>query len=394
MNRGNEVEAMNANELKSENINKVYAEIENRDRIIIKTGFIGVVANIFLAAFKAVIGLLSNSIAIILDAVNNFSDALSSIITIIGMKFANKRPDRKHPLGHGRAEYISAMLVSAIILYAGITSMVESIKKIINPLKPDYSIISLTILAAAVLVKIVLGKYVKNNGKKVNSGALIASGADAMFDAVLSLSVLISAIIFIFTQISLEAYVGALISAFIIKAGIEMMLETLDDILGKRSDAEITKKIKEILEAEPEVRGAYDLILNNYGPGKNYASVHLELPDIMTVEDVDILTRRLQSKVLKQTGTILVGVGVYSFNTKNGEESKIRNHIMDLVMSHEWALQLHGFYADIEAKEIRFDVVMSFDIDYDEGINILKSDIEPFYPDYSVYISPDIDISD
>lgn len=394
MNRGNEVEAMNANELKSENINKVYAEIENRDRIIIKTGFIGVVANIFLAAFKAVIGLLSNSIAIILDAVNNFSDALSSIITIIGMKFANKRPDRKHPLGHGRAEYISAMLVSAIILYAGITSMVESIKKIINPLKPDYSIISLTILAAAVLVKIVLGKYVKNNGKKVNSGALIASGADAMFDAVLSLSVLISAIIFIFTQISLEAYVGALISAFIIKAGIEMMLETLDDILGKRSDAEITKKIKEILEAEPEVRGAYDLVLNNYGPGKNYASVHLELPDIMTVEDVDILTRRLQSKVLKQTGTILVGVGVYSFNTKNGEESKIRNHIMDLVMSHEWALQLHGFYADIEAKEIRFDVVMSFDIDYDEGINILKSDIEPFYPDYSVYISPDIDISD
>ena len=394
MNRGNEVEVMNANELKSENINKVYAEIENRDRIIIKTGFIGVVANIFLAAFKAVIGLLSNSIAIILDAVNNFSDALSSIITIIGMKFANKRPDRKHPLGHGRAEYISAMLVSAIILYAGITSMVESIKKIINPLKPDYSIISLTILAAAVLVKIVLGKYVKNNGKKVNSGALIASGADAMFDAVLSLSVLISAIIFIFTQISLEAYVGALISAFIIKAGIEMMLETLDDILGKRSDAEITKKIKEILEAEPEVRGAYDLVLNNYGPGKNYASVHLELPDIMTVEDVDILTRRLQSKVLKQTGTILVGVGVYSFNTKNGEESKIRNHIMDLVMSHEWALQLHGFYADIEAKEIRFDVVMSFDIDYDEGINILKSDIEPFYPDYSVYISPDIDISD
>ena len=112
---------MKTNELKSENINEVYAEIENRDRIIIKTGFIGVVANIFLAAFKAVIGLLSNSIAIILDAVNNFSDALSSIITIIGMKFANKRPDRKHPLGHGRAEYISAMLVSAIILYAGIT---------------------------------------------------------------------------------------------------------------------------------------------------------------------------------------------------------------------------------------------------------------------------------
>lgn len=385
---------MENNELKSKGTDNVYEEIANRDHIIIKTSFIGIAANIFLAAFKAVIGLLSNSIAIILDAVNNSSDALSSIITIIGTKFANKKPDRNHPLGHGRAEYLSAMLVSAIILYAGITSMVESVKKIINPVKPDYSVISLAILAAAIVVKIVLGRYVKNTGEKVKSGALIASGADAVFDAVLSFSVLVSAIIFIFTEISLEAYVGALISVFIIKAGIEMMIETLDDILGRRADTDMTKEIKEILESESEVRGAYDLILNNYGPGRNYASVHLELPDTMTVEEVDILTRRVQSKVFKQTGTILVGVGVYSFNTKDGEEAEIRNHIMELVMSHEWALQLHGFYVNIEDREMRFDVVMSFDIDYDEGVNIIKADVLNSYPNYSVYIAPDVDISD
>ena len=215
-----------------------------------------------------------------------------------------------------------------------------------------------------------------------------------MFDAVLSFSVLVSAIIFIFTEISLEAYVGALISVFIIKAGIEMMIETLDDILGRRADTDMTKEIKEILESESEVRGAYDLILNNYGPGKNYASVHLELPDTMTVEEVDILTRRVQSKVFKQTGTILVGVGVYSFNTKDGEEAEIRNHIMELVMSHEWALQLHGFYVNIEDREMRLDVVMSFDIDYDEGVNIIKADVLNSYPNYSVYIAPDVDISD
>lgn len=173
-----------------------------------------------------------------------------------------------------------------------------------------------------------------------------------------------------------------------------MMIETLDDILGRRADTDMTKEIKEILESESEVRGAYDLILNNYGPGRNYASVHLELPDTMTVEEVDILTRRVQSKVFKQTGTILVGVGVYSFNTKDGEEAEIRNHIMELVMSHEWALQLHGFYVNIEDREMRFDVVMSFDIDYDEGVNIIKADVLNSYPNYSVYIAPDVDISD
>ena len=369
-------------------------ETANRDKIIVKTSIIGIVTNIFLVIFKATIGLLSNSIAVILDAVNNLSDALSSVITIVGTKLANKLPNKKHPLGYGRIEYMSAMLVSAIVLYAGITSVIESIKRIIHPEPSDYSVISLVIIAVAVVVKVLLGKYVKAQGKKVNSGALIASGADAMFDAILSASVLASAIIYFTTKVSLEAYVGVIISGVIIKAGIEMMKETLNDILGKRADAETTKKIKQILVEEPEVRGAYDLIIHNYGPNKNLASVHLELPDTMTVEQVDVLTRKLQAKVYHQTGVILVGTGVYSYNTKNNEISKIYNTVQKTVMAYDWVLQMHGFYVDMTTKEIRFDVVMSFEIEAKEGLSIISKELSNIYPDYKINIVPDVDISD
>lgn len=372
----------------------IIQESINRDKVIVKTSVIGIVTNIFLVIFKATIGLLSNSIAVILDAVNNLSDALSSVITIIGTKLANKLPNKKHPLGYGRIEYMSAMLVSAIVLYAGITSMVESVKRIFRPEAADYSIISLIIIAVAVIVKIVLGKYVKAKGEKVNSGALIASGADAMFDAILSASVLASAIIYFTTKVSLEAYVGVIISGVIIKAGIGMMLDTINDILGKRADAETTKKIKQLLVEEPEVRGAYDLIIHNYGPNKNLASVHLELPDTMTVEQVDTLTRKLQSKVYLQTGVVIAGMGVYSYNTKNDESAKIQNTILETIMKHNWVLQMHGFYADITKKEIRFDVVMSFEIDAKEGLKILNDEVTKLYPDYKIQIIPDVDVSD
>lgn len=383
-------------------MNKEQAEVSeniiqesiNRDKVIVKTSIIGIVTNIFLVIFKATIGLLSNSIAVILDAVNNLSDALSSVITIIGTKLANKLPNKKHPLGYGRIEYMSAMLVSAIVLYAGITSMVESVKRIFRPEAADYSIISLIIIAVAVVVKVLLGKYVKAKGEKVNSGALIASGADAMFDAILSASVLASAIIYFTTKISLEAYVGVIISGVIIKAGIGMMSDTINDILGKRADAETTQKIKQLLVEEPEVRGAYDLIIHNYGPNKNLASVHLELPDTMTVEQVDVLTRKLQSKVYHQTGVVIAGMGVYSYNTKNDESAKIQNTILETIMKHNWVLQMHGFYADIAKKEIRFDVVMSFEIDAKEGIKILNDEVTKLYTEYKIQIIPDVDVSD
>ncbi len=372
-------------------INQMNAE---RNKLIVRTSIIGILSNVLLAGFKMVVGLFANSIAIILDAVNNLSDVLSSLVTIIGNKLANKAPDRKHPLGHGRVEYISALIVAAIILYAGVTAAIEAVKKIINPTKPNYTTITLFIIAVAVVVKIVLGLYVSKQGKKAKSGALEASGKDALFDAVISASVLASAIIYLTTGVSLEAYVAVIISIFIIKAGIEIMAETISEILGKRADADLTKQVKEILNREPEVRGAYDLLINNYGPNKNYASVHIELPDTMTVDDVDVLTRKLETNVYRETGIILTGVGVYSYNTSDTEVAHIRNNVQEMVMAHDWALQLHGFYLDITKKAMRFDVVLSFDIDQKEGIEIICKEVQEAYPDYELTIVPDIDITD
>ena len=365
-----------------------------REKTIIRTSLVGILVNILLSAFKTTVGLFTHSIAILLDGVNNVTDALSSVITIIGTKLAGRAPDRKHPLGHGRIEYLSSMIVSAIVLYAGITSLIESVRKIIHPEEADYSVLTLVILAVAIVVKLVLGRYVKAQGKKVNSGALIASGSDASFDALLSASVLGSALVFLVFHVSLEAYVGVVISLFILKAGIEMMVETLNQILGGRADAETSQAVREILMQEPEIRGAYDLILHNYGPNRNYASVHVELPDSMTVEEVDRLTRRVEAKVYRETGVILTGVGVYSYNTASDEVSQLRNQVQEMVLQHEWALQLHGFYADMEARTIRFDVVLSFDIEPKEALGILQGEMKEKYPEYTVQITPDIDITD
>ncbi len=375
----------------SEQITDLAAASVQREKAIVRTSIIGIITNVFLAAFKAAIGIISHSIAVTLDAVNNLSDALSSVITIIGTKLGAKPPNKKHPLGYGRIEYLSSMIVAAIVLYAGITSLVESVKKMISPEEADYSAVSLVIISVAIVAKLILGTYVKRQGKKHNSGALIASGSDALFDAILSSSVLACAVVFLIWKISLEAYVGAIISLFIIKAGIEMMSETVNDILGKRPEKEETDQIKKLICEEPEVRGAFDLIMYNYGPNKNYASVHIELPDTMTIDEADKLTRRIQSNVYLKTGVILTGVGVYSFNTSDNEAAKIRNTILETVLAHDWALQLHGFYADTQNKTIRFDVVISFEIDRAEAVETLMQETKTLYPDYEIQIIPDID---
>lgn len=366
---------------------------QQRQKVIVRTSLIGIAVNVLLAAFKAAVGLLSNSIAVILDAVNNLSDALSSVITIIGAKLAGRKPDKDHPLGHGRIEYISALIVAAIVMYAGITSLIESVKKIIDPQKPDYSTISLVIIGVAVLAKILLGRYVKKTGEKTHSGALAASGTDALSDAALSLAVLLTALLYTFKGISLEAYVGVVISGFIIKAGYEMISDTVKDILGRRANVEVSNRIKEIISEDPDVLGAYDLFIHDYGPDKAYASVHVELPDNMTVDKVDVLTRKLTDRVYRETGVILTGVGVYSRNT-DAKAERIRRDIEKIVLAHEWALQMHGFYIDEERKIIRFDVVMSFDVSHSEGIKTICEEVKGIYPEYDLVIVPDIDITD
>ena len=367
----------------------------SREKIIVRTSVIGIIANVFLAAFKAVIGLMSSSIAIIMDAVNNISDAGSSLITIIGTKLAGREPDKKHPFGYGRVEYLSAMVISVIVLYAGVTSLVESVKKIINPDVPDYSTVSLIIVGAAVVVKIVLGRYVKSVGKKVNSASLVNSGEDATLDSVISASTLVAAAIFLVFDISLEAWLGAIISLVIIKSGFEMIKETVSQILGERNDADLAKSIKETVTGFPDVQGAYDLVLNNYGPDTWNGSIHIEVPDTYSADRLDQLIRSIQVKVYEEHHVILTAIGVYSVNTKDAEIIEAYKKVKDLVLSHEYVRQIHGFYMDKEKKTLRFDIVVSFDAEdrravYGKVIEAVGNE----YPGYELQVAMDTDFSE
>lgn len=367
----------------------------SREKIIVRTSVIGIIANVFLAAFKAVIGLMSSSIAIIMDAVNNISDAGSSIITIIGTKLAGREPDKKHPFGYGRVEYLSAMVISVIVLYAGVTSLVESIKKIITPDVPDYSTVSLIIVGAAVVVKIVLGRYVKSVGKKVNSASLVNSGEDATLDSVISASTLVAAAIFLIFDISLEAWLGAIISLAIIKSGFEMIKETVSQILGERNDADLAKSIKETVTGFPDVQGAYDLVLNNYGPDTWNGSIHIEVPDTYSADRLDQLIRSIQVKVYEEHKVILTAIGVYSVNTKDAEIIETYKKVKDLVLSHEYVRQIHGFYMDKEKKTLRFDIVVSFDAEDRRTVygKVMEA-VGKEYPEYELQVAMDTDYSE
>ena len=366
---------------------------QSRDKVIVRTSIIGILANLLLAAFKAAVGLLANSIAVVLDAVNNLTDALSSVITILGTKLAGKQPDKKHPLGYGRVEYLSAMIVAALVLYAGITAGVESVKKIISPETPDYSPVSLIIIAAAVVVKLVLGRYVKATGEKVHSGALTASGSDAMFDAILSASVLLSAIIFLTTKISLEAYVGVIIAVVICKAGIEMLLETLDEILGKRVESDYLSKIRHTIAQEPEVDGVYDLILHSYGPETYIGSVHVEVPDVLTATQIDAMERRIARRVYQEHGVLMAGIGIYAKNTKDPELRQMQDRISRIILGHEGVLQVHGFYVDRETKTVSLDVIIDFALEDRKSLfEHICQELAEAYPEYQMQLTMDIDI--
>ena len=368
----------------------------DRNTTIIKTSIIGIITNMLLAGFKAAVGILSGSIAIVLDAVNNLSDALSSVITIIGTKLAGKEPDKKHPLGYGRIEYLSAALISVIVLYAGITSLVESIKKIINPELPNYQTASLVIVAVAIVVKIVLGTYVKNVGVKVNSESLVASGEDAKLDSVISASTLVAAIIFIFTHVSLEAWLGAVISFVIIKAGLDMLRDNLSLILGERVDLELSSEIKKTIASFPEVQGAYDLLLHNYGPDRYIGSVHIEVPEDITIYRLDQLQRQIVSKVYEEHGVMIEGISIYSQNSDSSAAGKLRNEIVRSVISkHEYIKQIHGFYLDEVKNVVAFDMVVNFkEKDKEKLHEDVISELKALYPQYDYKVNMDRDFSD
>lgn len=366
----------------------------NRSQQIIRTSVIGIVANVLLASFKAVVGLLAHSVAVVLDAVNNLSDALSSIITIVGTKLSLRPADNKHPFGHGRIEYFSAIIIAAIVLTTGITSLVESVKKIFNPTDPDYTTVTLVVIIVAILTKLALGWYVRKKGKQLDSDALIASGSDALFDAVITLATLISAGVMLIWNISLDGYLGALISLVIIKAGIEMLSSPINQLLGAQAPPDLIQKIKSDIGEIEGVQGVFDIILHSYGPNLSIGSLHIGVPDTMTAYQIHGLSRRIYEQMLSKYGIIMT-VGVYSNATGDNKCAELQRKVVQTLARQEHVTQVHGFYYDKDKNSVSVDVLADYSITDDEAfIRLLSDELKKVVPDMPTSIIIDHNYSD
>ena len=365
----------------------------DRNKIIVKTSFIGILLNVVLSVFKAIVGFFSNSIAIVLDSINNLTDALSSIITIVGTKLANKAPDKEHPYGHGRTEYFTSVIISTIVLLAGIMAGKESVLKIINPVEPEYTVATLIIVSAAVVVKLIMGNYIKKVAKKVNSGTLLATSQDAIMDAVLSFTTLVAAILNLLFGFNLEGYLGLIISIIIVKSSFGMIGETLDSLLGSRADKELTINLKKRIKSFKEVQGVYDLSMHDYGPSKIIASVHIQVRNDMTAEEIHILTREIEYVIHNEFG-ILLTIGIYAANDK-GEFGEIKKTLDSVVKDYKSVLQLHGFYVDKEKKNVYFDIIIDFEEkDKEKILKEIVQKMKEKYSEYNYNVILDSDISD
>ncbi len=361
----------------------------DRSKQIIRTSWIGIAANVLLAGFKAAVGVLASSVAIVMDAVNNLSDALSSVITIVGTKLSQRPADRKHPFGFGRIEYFSAIIIAVIVLSAGITSLIESVKKIIEPTQPSYTTITLIVIIVAIAVKIVLGLYVKRKGEQLKSDALTASGADALFDAIITLATLVSAGVMLLWNVSLDGILGALISVVIIKAGIEMLAGPVNDLLGTSIPAELASQIKKEVSDFEGVHGVYDLILHNYGPDVKIGSLHINVNDTMSAHDIHGLTRRITTAMYERHGIIMT-VGVYAVATGDNKRTELQNKVIQTLAANEEIVQVHGFYYSEKDKMLSVDVVPDISV-HDDAVLISKltAQIEPFAPGLQVTVVVD-----
>ena len=366
----------------------------DRSSQIIRTSWVGIVANVLLAGFKAAVGILASSVAIVMDAVNNLSDALSSVITIIGTKLSQRPADRKHPFGFGRIEYFSAIIIAVIVLSAGITSLIESVKKIFNPTEPEYTTTTLVVIVVAIVVKLVLGRYVKQKGEQLNSDALIASGSDALFDAIITLATLISAGVMLLWNVSLDGILGALISIVIIKAGIEMLASPVNELLGTSISAELTNQIKKEVTEFEGVHGVYDLILHNYGPDVKIGSLHINVYDTMTAHEIHGLTRKITMQMAEQHGIIMT-VGVYAIATGENRRAELQSKVMQTLAGHENIVQVHGFYYSEKENLLSVDVVPDISVHDDAALTRqLISEIQPMVPGMQVQIIVDHNYSE
>lgn len=335
--------------------------IEVRSSYGIMAGIVGIICNILLFGFKLIIGLIVNSISITADAVNNLSDAASSIVSLVGVHMAKKPADEEHPFGHGRMEYIAAMVVSFIILLVGFGLLKSSFDKVINPEALGFSWILLVILVASVLIKIWLSAFNRKLGTRIHSGVLKATSVDARNDVIVTTVTIISLLIARFSGLMIDGWMGLIVSAFVIFSGFNIAKDTLMPLLGTAIEKDVYDKINDIVLSFPEIVGSHDLIVHNYGPCNSMATIHTEVDNDSDLQVIHDVIEEIEKKVFKETGISIV-IHIDPVEIKDETVLESRRIITEIVLENEPEADIHDFHVTQkeEKMELIFDLVVPY----------------------------------
>lgn len=313
-----------------------------RERYGMLAGGVGLVLNLLLFAGKLIAGLISGAISITADAFNNLSDAASSVVTLIGFRLAGQDPDREHPFGHGRAEYLAGLAVSVLILLVGVELGRSSFEKILRPEEVEFSWLSAGVLACSILVKLWMGRFNRILGKRIGSPAMAAAAADSRSDAAATAAVLAGLVINGFSTLNIDGWIGLLVALFILKAGLGAMKDTLDPLLGQPPSEELVSEIEKTILSYPEITGIHDLVVHDYGPGRQMMSAHAEVDaasDLLEIHDViDQAERELKQRFHLEAVIHMDPVAV-----SDPQTAALRERVGALVRTLDPAVTVHDF---------------------------------------------------
>ena len=337
------------------------AEPGSREGVVVATSALGIFVNLCLAVVKVAIGAAVSSIAIVSEGINNASDCATSVLTIVGAKLSGKHPTKDHPFGFGRIEYLTSLVIAVLILITGVELLISSVKLIFAPEALSISYATLIIIAVSAAVKLALGTYTIRQGKRIDSGTLIAVGMDSRNDSVVSVVTIISALVFLIFGVSVDAYAGVITSMFVLKAGYDVLKDTLSELLGRSGQEELAGKLYEIIRADPIVLNAADMMLHNYGPDAYSGSVNIEVDHSRTLGEIYADIHALQLRIMHEYNITMV-FGMYAVDADSEGMRKMRSEIAAFVRSHEHVISFHALYLDEENRDIYCDLIVDYEL--------------------------------
>lgn len=338
----------------------------SREGAVVTVSALNILVNLISAAVKVVIGMAVSSIAIVSEGVNNATDSATSLITIVGTKLSAKHPTEKHPFGFGRIEYLTSLLIAVLILFTGAELMESSIKLIFEPQEMSISYVTMAIIAVSAILKLLLGTFTIKEGKRVDSSSLVALGTECRSDSVVSVITLVTALVFLVFRVNLDAYAGIIMALIVLKAGLEVLKETLSDLLGQSGEKELAQELYRIIRAEPLVLNAADMMLHNYGPDAYSGSVNVEIDHSKTVGEVYAALHELQLRIMHEKHITMV-FGIYAVDKDHQEIRQLREQVAAFVREQEHVTSYHALYIHPNGRDIYVDLVVDYDLaDWDE----------------------------